>query len=64
MIAALTAALSLTLSIGFFAVVVLWRQAETERRRAEEELRFAGLTLGQMSDFAVPGSTQFMALPG
>ncbi len=27
-IAALTAALSLTLSIGFFAVVVLWRQAE------------------------------------
>jgi serine/threonine protein kinase len=63
LVAALAAALALTISISFLVVVRLWRQAETDRRRAEEELRFAGLTLSQMSDFALPGSTQFMVLP-
>ena len=51
-VAALAAALTLVLSIGFLIVILLWRYAEAERRRAEDELDFAGLMLSEMSSGA------------
>jgi serine/threonine protein kinase/tetratricopeptide (TPR) repeat protein len=55
-IAALTAALMLTLSVGFLSVVLLWRHAEAERSRTEEELRFAGSMLAEITGLTYPGS--------
>jgi tetratricopeptide (TPR) repeat protein len=62
MIAALAAALALVCAIGFIAVVLLWRDAEAERSRARDELRFAGLTLNEVATLPV-GSRQLMVLP-
>jgi len=61
-VAALAAMLLMTLSVGFFAIVLLWRHAEAERLRAEDDLRFAGLMLSEISDFANPGSQEFLVL--
>ncbi len=46
-IAALAGALLLTLSVGFLAIVLLWRHAQDERARAEADYRAArdGLTV-------------------
>jgi serine/threonine protein kinase len=61
-VAALTAALMTTLSIGFLVVFLLWRHAEWERHRAEDELQFAGRLLGEISAFGSPTSSQFSVL--
>ena len=63
LVAALTAALMLTLSIGFLSVVLLWRHAEAERRRAEDELYLTGQVLSEISSLhADPSSRQFLVL--
>ena len=62
MVAALAAALVLTLAIGFVGVVLLWGHAESERRRAEDELFFANLMLGEISSGGMSGSAQFLVL--
>ena len=54
-VAALTAALMLVLSIGFLIVIPLWRRAEAERRRAEDDLHFAGLMLSEITAIGHPG---------
>jgi len=61
-IAALTAALALTLSVGFLIVVLLWRHAETERGRAEDDLRFAGLMLSEITSLDHPHWRHFLVL--
>ena len=55
-VAALTAALSLVLSIGFLVVTLLWRRAEAERKHAEDDLHFAGLMLSEITSIGHPGS--------
>ena len=57
-VAALTAALTLVLSIGFLVVRLLWRHAEAERKRAEDELHFAGLMLSEIASIGHPGSAR------
>ena len=62
LVAALTAALMLTLSIGFLSVVLLWRHAEAERD-AEDELYLTGQVLSEISSLhADPSSRQFLVL--
>jgi eukaryotic-like serine/threonine-protein kinase len=61
-IAALTAALTLVLSTSFVIVVLLWRHAEAQRRRAEDDLHFAALMVRQISRFSLPGSAQSLVL--
>ena len=63
-IAALAAALTLVLSISFLVVVLLWRHAEAERKRAEDDLHFAGLMLSEITlESALQGSAGFVVLP-
>ena len=57
-IAALTAVLLLVVSAGLFAVVFLWRRAEAERDRAQNDLEFAGRLLAEISAFGSPNSGQ------
>jgi len=52
----------MTLSIGFLSVVLLWRQAEAERRHAEDELRFAGKILAEIS-FTGESSPEILVVP-
>ena len=61
-VAALAVALSLTLSIGFLAVFLLWRHAEAQRARAADDLHFASLMLSEITDLGSPRSPQFLAL--
>ena len=62
LVAALTAVLSLTLSIGFLAVFLLWRHAEAERACAAADLHLASLMLSEITDLGSPLSPQFLAL--
>jgi eukaryotic-like serine/threonine-protein kinase len=52
-VAALAGALALTLSAGFLSVLVLWRRAEAERRRAEADSQTTSEVLGQVVGFSV-----------
>jgi tetratricopeptide (TPR) repeat protein len=61
-VAALTAALTLTLAIAFVVVVLLWRHAEGERRRAENELRFSGEVLSEIAGAGSSGSAEAFVL--
>ena len=60
-VAALTALLTLTLSIGFLVVVLLWKHAEWQRRRAEDELLFAGMLLREISAFGPRETSRYSA---
>jgi eukaryotic-like serine/threonine-protein kinase len=62
-VAALTTILMLVLSIGVLSVVLLRRQAEGERRRAEDEFHLTGQVLTEISTLhADPSSQQFLVL--
>ena len=62
MVAATTALLMLTLSIGFLAVVLLWRHAEAERKRAEDDLSFADSLLSEITTINYPGTARTPSL--
>ncbi len=57
-IAALAAALTLTVSISFVAVVVFWRQAEAARRLAEANFRTSNEALRDLVDLSAGGEHQ------
>ena len=63
-VAVLSTFLALSLAIGFGSVVRLWRQAESERRRVEAELRFVDRMLTEVSGLGHPGSAKLLVLPG
>jgi eukaryotic-like serine/threonine-protein kinase len=62
-VAALAAALALTLSVGLVTVVLLWRHAEDERKRAEDKLHFADLVLSDVTAISGPASARLLVLP-
>jgi tetratricopeptide (TPR) repeat protein len=62
MIAALTAALTLTFWVSLLIVILLWRHAEAERGRTEAELNFASLLLDEFSRLGPAGSTEILGL--
>jgi tetratricopeptide (TPR) repeat protein len=62
-VAVLAAILAFVLATGLLTVLLLWWQAEAERRRAEDESRFAGRLLGEISALGQPGSPQLVVLP-
>jgi tetratricopeptide (TPR) repeat protein len=55
-VAALAGTLALTLAAGFLSVLLLWRRAEAERRRAEADFQTANEVLGQIVEQSVPGT--------
>ena len=61
-VAALTTFLTLTLVIGFPIVILLWRHAEAERQRAEDELQLSGLVLREIADAGSSGSAESLIL--
>ena len=63
-VAALAAALMLVLSIGFLIVILLWRHAEAERRRAADDLHFAGLMLSEITSIGHAGPAGIVGLTG
>jgi serine/threonine protein kinase len=59
LIAALTAALTLTLSVGFVAVVLLWRQAEAARLLAEANFRTSNEALRDLMELSAGGEASY-----
>jgi serine/threonine protein kinase len=55
-VAALTATLALSLSLGFLSIALLWRRAEAERRRAEADARTTEEFLNQIVEQSLPGN--------
>ena len=56
--AALATILTLALAIGFPIVILLWRHAEAERQRAEDELRLSGVLLSEIAAAGSSGTAQ------
>ena len=56
-VAALAAALVLTLSVGIVAVTLLWRQSASSASRAEENLRRSHEILGDLIDLSFGGKS-------
>jgi len=54
-VAALTAALTLSLSVGFVAVVLLWRQAEAARTRAEKNFNTSNDVITDLVKLSIGG---------
>jgi hypothetical protein len=54
-VAALGACLALTLCAGFFGMLLLWRHAEAQRRRAEADFKMMSDVLGQIVEINASG---------
>lgn len=64
MVAALIVILTLTVAVGFLAVVLLWRHAERDRRHAADELQFADLLLSEICSSGRMDSPRFLVGAG